>query len=240
MITPCLAVFLLLPSVRAAEVAAPRARADAHFLSGFEHFRAGRAEDARREWKACREIDETHDFCEFGLSVLDAGAPRPPEPEAALPAPVTAAPPEASFSRDAQAQQNYLDGVIYYQKGDYVKARQSWQKAKDLAPVGSESAKDATAGLERINTLYGTTPAVSTQAPKNLKEAPEPKDEHEALQAYFTGLVYYQKGDAVRAKTEWARALALAPRDSGVESDSKAALAKLGQDEASTRREGKK
>jgi tetratricopeptide (TPR) repeat protein len=240
MIIPVLAVSFLLSSARAADTASPRARADAHFLSGFDHYRAGRAEDARREWKACREIDETHDFCEFGLSVLDAGAPKPAEPEAAAPASVTEAPPSSPPSQDALAQQNYLEGVIYYQKGDYEKARVAWLRAKELAAPGSESAKDATAGLERINTLYGGAPVVSTQTPQNLKDRAEPKDEHEALQAYFTGLVYYQKGDAVRAKTEWTRALALAPRDSGVESDSKAALAKLGQEEASTRREGKK
>ncbi len=239
MITTVLAASLFLSSARAADVAAPRARADAHFLSGFDHFRAGRAEDARREWKACREIDETHDFCEFGLSVLDAGAPRAPESEAPVTSapPVTAAPPA---TQDALAQQNYLNGVIFYQKGDYEKARAAWLRAKELAPAGSDAAKDATAGLERINTLYGAVPVASTATPQNLKTTPEVKDEHEALQAYFTGLVYYQKGDSVRAKTEWTRALALAPRDSGVESDSKAALAKLKQEEDSTRREGKK
>ena len=36
---------------RAAEIApaAPRAKADVHFFAGFDHYRAGRIEDARRE-----------------------------------------------------------------------------------------------------------------------------------------------------------------------------------------------
>jgi len=192
-------------------------------VAGFDHYRAGRTDDARREWKACLELDGTHDFCEFGLSVLDAGAPKPAEAEV----PVTAAPPPATEtgshtpSSDREAQQSYLEGVIYFQKGDYEKARVAWRKAKVLAPKGSDTAKDAQAGLERLDQLgVGKTPS-------SLKAAPEKKDEHEALQTYFTGLIYFQKGDLNRARVEWTRALALAPKGSGVESDAKAALAKL-------------
>lgn len=155
---------------RAAEAPAAvsvRSRADAHFLAGFDYFRAGRSEDARREWNACRELDAAHDFCEFGLSVLDAGEPK------------TQAAPEAE-------------------------------------------------------------PRPAAQTPASLKDAPEKKDEHEALQTYFTGLIHYQRGDLARARTEWKRALSLAPKGSAVETDAKAALEKLDKDEASTRRDGKK
>ncbi|MDD5305434.1 MAG: tetratricopeptide repeat protein [Elusimicrobia bacterium] len=142
--------------------------------------------------------------------------------------------------RERMAQQSYLEGVIYYQKGDYEKARASWRKAKGLAPAGSDVAKDAAAGLEKLDTLYGTAPETGDAAPKSLKSAPEKKDEHEALQTYFTGLIYYQKGDLERARIEWKRALSMAPRDSSVEADAKAGLEKLDKDEASTRRDGKK
>jgi tetratricopeptide (TPR) repeat protein len=238
MILPALAAALAL-SVQAAEApVSARARADVHFLSGFDHFRAGRAEDARREWKACRELDETHDFCEFGLSVLDAGAPKTGPAAEEEPKAVTAAPPAVDSSRDSQ--QAYLEGVIYYQKGDYEKARAAWRKAKELAPPGSDAAKDASTGLDRINKLYGDTPDTGDNAPKTLKQAPEKKDEHEALQTYFTGLIYFQKGDLARARVEWTRAKALAPEDSSVMSDSKAALEKLDKEEASTRGDRKK
>lgn len=224
-----------LPIARASDAPASpaeRSRADVHFLAGFDHYRAGRAEDARREWAACRELDEKHDFCEFGQSVLDAGAPRAVEPEPE--APVTAAPPHP------EANQSYLEGVIYYQKGDYEKAREAWRKAKDLAPVGSDVAKDATAGLEKLNVLYGTAPQTGDKAPRSLKTGEEKKDEHLALQTYFSGLIHYQKGDSEKARVEWRRALSLAPRDSGVEADAKAALEKLDKEQASTRRDGKK
>src|SRR3989344_2593904 len=209
----------LLPIARASDAPASLSRADVHFLAGYDHFRAGRAEDARREWAACRELDEKHDFCEFAQSALDAGAPRAVEPESE--APVTAAPPHP------EANQSYLEGVIYYQKGDYEKAREAWRKAKDLAPVGSDVAKDATAGLEKLNVLYGTAPQTGDKAPRSLKTGEEKKDEHLALQTYFSGLIHYQKGDSEKARVEWRRALSLAPRDSGVEADAKAALVKL-------------
>lgn len=174
--------------------------------------------------------------------MLDAGAPKPPEAEA----PVTAAPPAATengpFPPAAlrEAQQAYLEGVIYYQKGDFEKAGAAWRKAKELAPAGSDTAKDAANGLERLAVLYGTAPATGDKAPRSLKTAPEKKDEHEALQTYFTGLIHYQKGDLAKARAEWTRALALAPQGSSVEADARAALARLDKDEASTRGDRKK
>ena len=128
-----------MPFARASDApasAAARSRADVHFLAGYDHFRAARAADARREWNACRELDAAHDFCEFGLSALDAGAPRGAE---ASDLPVTAAPPAvpdnwaAPSPVDRDANQSYLEGVIYYQKGDYEKARAAWLKASSLA-----------------------------------------------------------------------------------------------------------
>lgn len=63
-----------------------------------------------------------------------------------------AAPPAANPETNRQAsQQSYLEGVIYYQKGDYEKARDKWLHAKQLDPSNS----DAIAGLEKIEKLYG-------------------------------------------------------------------------------------
>ena len=211
-----------------------RPGADFHFIAGFDHFRAGRSIEARREWKACLELDGHHDFCEFGLSVLDAGASKgeseaAPSREAEAP-PVTSAPPAS----DRDAQQAYLEGVIYFQKGDYPKARAAWSRTKALAPKGSDAANDAQAGLDKLDQLEaGKTPA-------SLKAAPEKKDEHAALEVYFTGLIHYQKGDLVRARTEWTRARALAPEGSSVMADARAALEKLDKDEGSTRGDRKR
>lgn len=60
--------------------------------------------------------------------------------------------PAANPESNRQAsQQAYLEGVIYYQKGDYEKARDKWLHAKQLDPSNS----DAIAGLEKIEKLYG-------------------------------------------------------------------------------------
>jgi tetratricopeptide (TPR) repeat protein len=58
------------------------------------------------------------------------------------------APPTEDAKR--QSQQHYLSGVIFFQKGDYDKARDEWNLAKQLDPGNS----DAQAGLERIDKLY--------------------------------------------------------------------------------------
>ncbi|MDD5305109.1 MAG: tetratricopeptide repeat protein [Elusimicrobia bacterium] len=69
------------------------------------------------------------------------------------PAGQTGAPPPAqnAESNRQASQQAYLEGVIYYQKGDYEKARDKWLHAKQLDPANS----DAIAGLEKIEKLYG-------------------------------------------------------------------------------------
>jgi tetratricopeptide (TPR) repeat protein len=66
-------------------------------------------------------------------------------PAAATPATGT------SDSAKQQSEQAYLSGVIYYQKGDYEKARDKWLSAKQLDPSNA----DAVAGLEKIEKLYG-------------------------------------------------------------------------------------
>lgn len=50
-----------------------------------------------------------------------------------------------------QSQQHYLSGMVYYQKGDYEKARDEWLLAKQFDPANT----DAEAGLVRLEKLYG-------------------------------------------------------------------------------------
>ncbi len=60
-------------------------------------------------------------------------------------------PPASTESNRQASQQAYLEGVIYYQKGDYEKARDKWLHAKQLDPSNA----DASSGLEKIEKLYG-------------------------------------------------------------------------------------
>lgn len=67
-------------------------------------------------------------------------------------APAAGAPTGAvSDSARHSSQQHYLSGVIYFQKGDYNKARDEWILAKQLDPGNS----DAQAGIDRIDKLFG-------------------------------------------------------------------------------------
>lgn len=69
----------------------------------------------------------------------------------APPAGSTPAAGAASDNAKQQSQQAYLEGVIFYQKGDYEKARDKWMHAKQLDPSNT----DAAAGIEKIEKLYG-------------------------------------------------------------------------------------
>jgi tetratricopeptide (TPR) repeat protein len=63
----------------------------------------------------------------------------------------TAATAAVSEDNKRQSQQYYLSGIIYYDKGDFEKARNEWTHALQLNPGNP----DAKAGLERLNNLYG-------------------------------------------------------------------------------------
>jgi len=52
------------------------------------------------------------------------------------------------------AEQHYISGMIYYNEGNYDKARQEFSIAKELDPNNS----DAEVGLERIQQMYGGGP----------------------------------------------------------------------------------
>lgn len=67
--------------------------------------------------------------------------------------PVAGAPPgAASEDNKRSSQQHYLSGVIFFQKGDYEKAKNEWSLALQLDPGNS----DAKSGLDRIDKLYGS------------------------------------------------------------------------------------
>ena len=95
-------------------------------------------------------------------------------------------------SEAAKASQSYLEGVIYYQKGDYLTARERWNSC---AAVNS----DCRAGLEKLDELFSpSAPAAPTEAARA------------ADQIYLEGVVFYQKGDYEKAHERW---LACGERD---------------------------
>ncbi len=61
--------------------------------------------------------------------------------------------PVVSDDAKRRAQQHYLSGIIYFQKGDYEKARDEWLLARKLDP----SNDDVRAALGRVDRLYSRT-----------------------------------------------------------------------------------
>jgi len=122
-----------------------------------------REEDAKRravELAKAREEEEKRKAAEIAKAEAEAKAKADAEAKAAAAtaaatpktdATTTAATAATSEDNKRQAQQYYLSGIIYYDKGDFEKARNDWTHALQLDPANS----DAKAGLERINNLYG-------------------------------------------------------------------------------------
>ena len=112
-----------------------------------------REEDAKKqkeeEAKAAAEQKkkDEEDKAKAAAAAATAGT----QPGATQPGQQPAQPTPSPESNKQASQQAYLEGVIYYQKGDYEKARDKWLHAKQLDPGNS----DAIAGLEKIEKLYG-------------------------------------------------------------------------------------
>lgn len=119
-------------------------RADVHFRAGADWYFHGEAPDARREWEACRRLDPGNPFCGLGLKLLGA------ERSSRRPAP--RAPALEPLPRSHDAQQRYLDGLIWFQKGDYEKAREAWSRC---ASAPGEAGTDCRVGLAKLKQLFG-------------------------------------------------------------------------------------
>lgn len=101
----------------------------------------------------------------------------------------------AATPEEQRAQQVYLEGVIYYQKGDYVKARKRWTSCAELDA-------DCRAGLGKLDQLLG--PSAAPGADDAAPERPPSGSETAANQRYLQGVLYYQMGDYVKARENWA------------------------------------
>ena len=111
-----------------------------------------------------------------------------------------------------QAQQYYLAGMIYFEKGDYEKALKEWETAHKLDPED----QDVAAGLTRVRQLLGRAPRSGEAIP--LQAAPvfdrsetRSEDQRRSQQHYLSGVIYYDKGDYAKARDEWSTALRIDP-----------------------------
>ncbi len=111
------------------------------YVEGREDYLRGDFAGADRLWHECLAAADrdpaSRPDCLMALELISARR----RSAAAIAAP-KAAPAPAPSDAPMTAQQSYLEGVIYYQKGDYLTARERWNAC---AAVDS----DCRAGLER-------------------------------------------------------------------------------------------
>jgi tetratricopeptide (TPR) repeat protein len=130
--------------IRREDEARRRFAASAKQKAEAEKARAAESAKAEADKKAKDEADRKAALVAAATSTATAKTDIPAAPAAA----------GVSEENHRQSEQYYLSGIIYYDKGDYDKARNEWTHSLQLDPGNS----DAKAGLERINNLYGNPP----------------------------------------------------------------------------------
>jgi hypothetical protein len=79
---------------------------------------------------------------------------RPPEPAPRVSVAVLPEPNRTPGENDKREAVRYWNsGIIFYQKGDYERARDEWQRCSQLDVTNS----DCVTGLQRIDQTYGST-----------------------------------------------------------------------------------
>jgi len=132
--------------------------ADQAYLEGMADFEKGDPGAAAEKFERCLTLGatgQTAGGCLAGLQLSRGELER-----AAVRAPARAAPSPrrtAAASDDRAAAQSYLEGVVFFQKGDFAKARESWTRCARLAVPGGQTADDCRAGLSRLDQLEGST-----------------------------------------------------------------------------------
>lgn len=131
-------------------------RAEQIYLEGVVDYENADWLKARAAWTKCSRAapfdSEVATDCRAGLAKLVQKLGEQPS-----------VPLAGSADAGRRAQQSYLEGVIYYQKGDYIKASDAWRKCVELAVPGGDGADDCRAGLARLDKLYGVVPAPDVQ-----------------------------------------------------------------------------
>jgi tetratricopeptide (TPR) repeat protein len=217
------------------------------FLDGVEAHRKGADDEAAADWDRCLKRaapgGQDEEDCRISSDLLKelsaaksvqgaAAAQAPAAPKPRLARAPAASVPIGPSPADAlhRAQQSYLEGVVYYQNGDWEKARAAWKKCFLEAPPDSEVASDCRSGLAKL----GEEPP---SPPRGSRDA-----ERRAQQSYLEGVVYFQKGDYMKAGAAWKKCVGLAAPGADEAADCRAGLERLGQlfGDSSTPPDGKK
>lgn len=132
--------------------------AEQAYLEGVADFQRGNLASAADKFSRCLTMvttGQTAGGCMAGLELTRGALSRGAAPPAGLSSPVPSPKTATGKRDDAAASQSFLEGMIYFQKGDYETARRRWARCLEQATPGSAGATDCAAGLERLAQLYG-------------------------------------------------------------------------------------
>ncbi|MBI3566362.1 MAG: hypothetical protein HY079_14295 [Elusimicrobia bacterium] len=139
--------------------------AEQAYLEGVADFQRGNLASAADKFSRCLTMvttGQTAGGCMAGLELTRGALTRGAETLGPAPAAANHPPlPRATSGAhdDAAASQSFLEGMIYFQKGDYETARKRWERCAELATPGTAGADDCRAGLTRLAQLYGGSTA---------------------------------------------------------------------------------
>ena len=148
------------------------------YLDGLIHYQRGEYAQAREDWEAARRLDPGDPDVAAALARLKKILAEPLAAAEERPQPAKPAFDRSRSRSDDQraAQQYYLSGIIYYDKGDHARARQAWATALGLDPDNA----DAAAGLARLDRRL---PAEGAKSCVSLFQAGRLEDAAEACEA---------------------------------------------------------
>lgn len=129
-----------------------------HWNNGIIYFQKGDDDKAKEEWTQCLIADPSNADCMSGLKRL-GGTPPPPPKSPSKPAkakkPKKAATPKLrSEENRRKGMKHWNYGIIYFQKGDYAKARDEWLLCLSFDP----SNRDCSTGIGRLDSTFDKSP----------------------------------------------------------------------------------
>ncbi len=196
-----------LPLAAALAVAAANARAQApraanaryYFLAGVRAHLKEDNDAAAKDWtlclaKAVKGSDDESDCRLFSGMLKEELAPNAPVPDV-----------------KSEARRAYVEGRDDYLRKDYASADRRWHDCLGASDLDPASRPDCLMAMELIKVRASEADRVEPQSVKRPDRTPalEPHEDSKAGQVYLEGVVFYQKGDYLKAQKLWTSCAAL-------------------------------
>lgn len=186
--------------------------------TGVEYVLADDRYQAHVAWTKCLDYEPSNKNCLAGLELLGPRFKLDKKKKATkIDAAIPTENPVVS-SKEARSRRKWNEGIIFFQRMEYEKARASWSACRDLDPKN----KDCKTGLERIDKLKSSSRKEHIQ--KATRNIHVNKGSRQVAQKHWNqGILYFNSGEYEKARKEW---LLCAARDPS-NSDCKAGIKRI-------------